>query len=161
MTGLKDKGLYMRSANLAKLESLSEEQADQSRIDVEVLRIEVQQLDLQHRNLKCINEEYQTSLVGSASVAPQMLAHRRAFVTQLSRRLDVLKTECQRQSELLEDKKEIHQQHAAQTAAIGSMVETERESEDYLSMRHEQREQDESGASIRQFQLSEEGSDSE
>lgn len=161
MTGLKDKGLYMRSANLAKLESLSEEQADQSRIDAEILRNEVQQLDLQHRNLTCINQEYQSSLVGSDSVAPQMLAHRRAFVTQLSRRLDVLKTECQRQGELLEDKKVVHQQHAAQTAAIGSMVEKERENELYLAMRLEQREQDESGASIRQFQLSEEGSNNE
>ncbi len=161
MTGLKDKGLYMRSANLAKLESLSEEQAEQSRIDAEILRNEVQQLDLQHRNLKCINEEYQTSVVGSGSIAPQMLAHRRAFVTQLSRRLDVLKTECQRQGELLEDKQEIHQQHAAQTAAIGSMVEKERDSEHYLAMRHEQLQQDESGASVRQYQLSEADSNNE
>jgi len=143
----------MRSANLANLESLSEEQKDQSRKEAEVLRDEVNLLNQQHHSLKSINDDYQNSMVGAEAVPPQILAHRRAFVEQLSRKLDVLKTESQRQSRLLVDKEQVCQQHAAQTAAIGSMVEREIEEEKRIVERQEQRQQDESVASSRQFRL--------
>jgi len=141
----------MRSANLANLESLSEEQKNQSRKEAEVLRDEVDQLNQQHHSLKSINDDYQNSMVGAEAVPPQILAHRRAFVEQLSRKLDVLKTESQRQSRLLVDKEQIYRQHAAQTAAIGSMVEREVEEEQRMVELHEQRQRDESVASSRQF----------
>lgn len=149
----------MRSAKLEKLEALSVKQADQSRVAVEQQRAELQLMDQQHQDLKNINDEYQYGVVGADPIAPVMLAHRRAFVAQLSIRLDLLKEARVRNSELLQEKVDQHQQHAGQSAALATMAERERDVEKLAADRSEQRQQEDSLHALKLIQQAHEDGD--
>lgn len=144
----------MSSAKLAKLESLSEEQAEHSRDLVERQRRELSQLDSHHSDLNRINHEYQNGLVGMEGVSPQQLAHRRSFVSQLTRKLDVLHHERIQKKEMLQTSIHEHQQQRAQTAALGSMVEREAAKEVVRNSRSLQAQENETAQSMRQIALS-------
>lgn len=133
----------MSAGNLAKLEALSEKRADKSQLAVEQQRSELAMIDRQHSELRTINREYQNSVVGQDSIAPQLLAHRRAFVEQLSHKLDELSVQRQQQSQILSGKLKEHRKHSAQSAAIGAMAERQVRDEKLQSLKREQRQQDE------------------
>lgn len=139
----------MSSAKLAKLESLSEEQAEHSRDLVERQRLELSQLDNHHSDLKRINLEYQNSLIGLDGVSPQQLAHRRSFVSQLTRKLDVLHHERIQKKEKLQISIKEHQQQSAQTAALGSMADRATAKEAVNDARIQQTQENETAQSLR------------
>lgn len=143
----------MSSAKLAKLESLSEEQAEHSRDQVERQRLELSQLDGHHSDLKRINQEYQNGLVGLEGVSPQQLAHRRSFVSQLTRKLDVLHHERIQKKEMLKESIKEHHHQSAQTAALGSMVERETAKEAVSHARIQQVQENETSQSMRQLAM--------
>ena len=128
----------MSSGQLSKLESLSQTRVDQARNAVEQQRLELSIMDRQHRELKAINTEYQEGVIGEGSIAPQLLAQRRAFVAQLTEKLDMLSLQRQQREQLLQSKLAEQKQHTAQTAAIGSMVEKHRLHEAHIAARQEQ-----------------------
>lgn len=144
----------MSSAKLAKLESLSEEQAEHSRERVERQRLELFQLDNHHKELKRINLEYQNALLGVEGVSPQHLAQRRSFVSQLTQRLDVLGNERIKMKETLQESLQAHREKTVQTAAIASMVEREVLKEDARVSRQQQLQENETAQSLRQVALS-------
>lgn len=147
----------MRSTNLAKLEQLSEEQADLSQRAVERHQRELQQVGRHHHELSTINSEYQNSVVGQDAVSPRLLAHRRAFVAQLSIKLDELKLQKHQKSLELKVRMQEHSEHAMQTAAIGTMVEREQARERIQELRLEQRQQDEASQGMRRVHMINEG----
>ena len=128
----------MSSQQLSKLESLSQTRADKARDAVAKKRAELSVIDRQHRELKAINREYQDGIVGQEAVAPQVLAHRRAFVAVLTIKLDQLQQQRQHQDHKLKDKLVEQQQRTAQTAAIGTMVERHELRESEVVARREQ-----------------------
>ncbi len=144
----------MSSAKLAKLESLSEEQAEHSRDLVERQRLELSQLDGHHSDLTRINLEYQNGLVGVEGVSPQQLAHRRTFVSQLTNKLEVLQHERVQKNKKLQGSIKEHQQQSAQSAALGTMVARETVKEAVRDARLEQSRQNETLQSLRQINKS-------
>lgn len=134
----------MRSHQLSKLEALSQTRADQTRNAVAKKRAELSIIDRHHHELKTINQEYQDGVVGQESIAPQLLAHRRAFVAALSEKLDQLKHSRHQQDSLLQQKLVEQQQRTAQTAAIGTMVERQEVQEAHVAALHEQAQLEES-----------------
>lgn len=147
----------MRSTNLAKLEQLSEEQAELSQRVVERHRLELQQVGRHHQELSTINNEYQNSVVGQEAVSPRLLAHRRAFVAQLSLKLDELKVQKQQKAAELQERMQEHSEHTRQSAAIGTMVEREQERERTQESRLEQLQQDDASQGMRRNHTNNEG----
>lgn len=142
----------MRSAKLAKLESLSETQAENSRTVMEQQRSELLLLDSQHQELKSINQEYQYGVVGQESISPQLLAHRRAFVEQLSQKLDLLQEQRNQQDTRYQESVAQFREKTAQTAAIGAMSMKVEEREQASAAKLEQRVQDDVVQSLRHIQ---------
>ncbi|MGQ7848477.1 hypothetical protein ACUNV4_28535 [Granulosicoccus sp. 3-233] len=128
----------MSSGQLSKLESLSQTRVDQARSAVEQQRLELSIMDRQHQELKAINREYQEGVIGESGIAPQLLAQRRAFVAQLTEKLDMLSLQRQQREQLLQSKLAEQKQHTAQTAAIGSLVEKRLLHEAHIAARQEQ-----------------------
>ena len=128
----------MSSQQLSKLEALSQTRADKARDAVAKQRAELSVIDRQHLELKAINREYQDGVVGQEAIAPQMLAHRRAFVAALTVKLDQLQQKRQQQDHKLKEKLVEQQQRTAQTAAIGTMVERHELREAHVAARREQ-----------------------
>lgn len=111
----------MSSKPLDKLEKLAGQRADQSRKLVEQEKQQLLTIDQQRAQLTTINSEYQQGPVGRADVAPQLLAQRRAFVEQLTQKLDVLSTQREQKAQLLTTRMQEYQRHTAQCAAIELM----------------------------------------
>lgn len=132
----------MSTAHLSRLESLSQTRADQTRGLVDRQREELSVMDQHQLELQRINRDYQDSLVGETPVAPQLLAQRRAFVAQLTQKLDLLSLERQKREQLLQCNLSRHQEQRAQTAAIGALVEKRQQQEQQSAMRLEQSAQD-------------------
>ncbi|MFK8077143.1 MAG: hypothetical protein AB8B84_11195 [Granulosicoccus sp.] len=143
----------MSSAKLAKLESLSEEQAEYSRDLVERQRAELSQLDSHHSDLKRINQEYQNAIVGVDGVSPQQLALRRSFVSQLTSKLDDLNQEKARKNVMLQESINDFHEQSAQTAAISSLVEREVAKESLSHARLLQMQENETTQSMRQLAI--------
>lgn len=128
----------MSSGQLSKLETLSQTRVDQTRSAVEQQQLELSIMDRQHRELKAINREYQEGVIGEESIAPQLLAQRRAFVAQLTEKLDLLSVQRQQREQMLHAKMAEQQEHTAQTAAIGSLVEKRRLHEAHIEAKRDQ-----------------------
>lgn len=129
---------FMSSGQLSKLESLSQTRVDQARSAIEQQQRELSLMDRQHLELKAINREYQEGVIGERTIAPQLLAQRRAFVAQLTEKLDMLSLQRQQREELLRRKVVEQRQNTAQTAAIGSLVEKRQLQEAHVAARQEQ-----------------------
>lgn len=108
----------MSSKPLDKLEKQASQRADHSRKLVEQEKQQLQTIDQHRAELHMINCEYQQGPVGRTDVAPQLLAQRRAFVEQLTRKLDELSMQREQKHQLVQTKVQEHQQHTAQHAAI-------------------------------------------
>lgn len=108
----------MSSKQLEKLEELAGKRADQSRNVLHQEQQKLQQMELHRTELNSINQEYQKALVGRPEVAPQQLAHRRAFVEQLTRKLDELALQSELKRQTVTAKAAEHQHHTAQHTAI-------------------------------------------
>jgi len=133
----------MGSAQLAKLEGLSEKLADQSRKTVDRSRDRLAQLD-QHRNeLKSITREYQRTPEQGVMFTSKLLAHRRAFVTQLTEKLDALNLQREQQQETLDEQVLELRDRTAQSSAIGAIQKARQRNELLATARVEQHEQDE------------------
>ncbi len=133
----------MGSRQLARLENLSEKRADHSRDIVDRSRADLVQLDRQHDELSAISLEYQRTSVGESHITPTLLSHRRAFVSQLTKRIYGLDSQRKRHSELLATQEQEYKERAAQTAAIGAMRESRQHDESIVAARMEQQAQDE------------------
>ncbi|NND91566.1 MAG: hypothetical protein HKN42_11955 [Granulosicoccus sp.] len=133
----------MSAKNLARLEKLSEKRAVQSCHRVNRKRLEVDQLERQHDELSAINQEYQAPSVNGTALSPQILAHRRAFVTRLTEKLELLKTQKLQHHQQLQQDEDVHRQHEAQKAAIISVHGQRQAEEGLLAGRREQRLSDE------------------
>lgn len=108
----------MSSKPLDKLEKLAGQRADQSHRLFEQEMQQLQTIDQHRAELHVINSEYQQGPVGRTDVAPQLLAQRRAFVEQLTRKLDELRTQREQKRQMVQTRMHEHQQHTAQHAAI-------------------------------------------
>ncbi|MFK7861383.1 MAG: flagellar FliJ family protein [Granulosicoccus sp.] len=108
----------MTSKQLGKLEELAGKRADQSRNVLEREQQQLWQIEHQRTELQSINQEYQQALVGGTEVAPRQLAYRRAFVEQLTQKLDELAEQCELKSQSVHAKSIEHQKRTAQHTAI-------------------------------------------
>ena len=140
----------MSSQQLSKLEALSQTRADKASDAVAKQRAELSFLDRQHLELKAINREYQDGVVGQEAIAPQLLAHRRAFVAALTVKLDQLQQQRQQHDRKLTNKLVEQRQRTAQTAAIGTMVERQELHEADVAARREQVQLEESVQGLHQ-----------
>lgn len=138
----------MGSGQLAKLESLSEKRADQTRLRVNGKQRELDQLNRQRDELIAINHEYQKAPDTEVLVAPSMLAHRRAFVSRLAEQIDVLNTQRHQQRRVLEQHVQEHRTRSAQSAAIGAVRVSREREEKLVTERLEQSISDEAGRAI-------------
>lgn len=146
----------MRSVKLAKLESLAKKQAEQTLELLERQRMELSLMDKHHHELKTLNRDYQEGVVGQTAVAPSLLAHRRAFVAQLSRKLDVLASEREKRNHALQSRVDEHLRQKTQTAAIGAMAQHELATEKEKATRLEQRQVDDSLNALRSYKSTKE-----
>ncbi|MFK7855407.1 MAG: flagellar FliJ family protein [Granulosicoccus sp.] len=138
----------MGSAQLSKLESLSEKRADKSRNSVGQSRTKLDQLEQHHNELQSISREYQATPESGVMFTSRLLAHRRAFVSQLVEKLDVLKAQREQQQQILNEQVQEFRERTAQSAAIGALHQVQQNSEQQAAARIEQRMQDESFRSV-------------
>lgn len=133
----------MGSAQLSKLEALSEKRADKSRNSVGQSRTKLDQLEQHHNELQSISREYQATPDSGVMFTSKLLAHRRAFVSQLVEKLDVLKVQRDQQQQILNEQVQELRERTAQSAAIGALHQVQQESEQQTETRIEQQLQDE------------------
>lgn len=133
----------MSSRQLGKLEELAGKRVDQSRDRVEYEKQQLRTIDQHRSELHAINREYQQGPVGQAEVAPQLLAHRRAFVEQLTRKLDELSLQREQKRQMVHTRMHEHQQRTAQHAAIELIHDKRVEQLELAMSRHEQQQLDE------------------
>ena len=133
----------MGSAQLAKLEGLSEKRANQSRHSVGRSRNKLAQLDQHCSELKSITREYQTTPDSGVMFTAKLLAHRRAFVTQLTEKLDALNLQREEQQQILNEQEHELRDRTAQSAAIGAIHQEKQRVEHVHEARREQQQQDE------------------
>lgn len=134
----------MGSAQLARLEGLSEKRADQSRNSVDRSRAQLAQLEQHRDELKSITREYQKPPESGVMFTAKLLAHRRAFVTQLTEKLDALNQQREQQQQILNDQVNELRGRTAQSAAIGAIHQDRQNAEQEMAARREQQQQDES-----------------
>lgn len=134
----------MGSAQLAKLEGLSEKRADKSRDSVDLSRNKLAQLDHARNELQTMTREYQATPEHGVMFTAKLLAHRRAFVTQLTEKLDALNLRRDEQQRILNEQVYELRDRTAQSAAIGSIQQAHLSSEKLNEARREQLQQDES-----------------
>lgn len=108
----------MTSKQLSKLEELAGKRADQSRNALEREQQKLRQMEHHHSELQSISKEYQKALMGGAEVAPQQLAQNRAFVEQLTLKLDELAEQSELKRQNVKASAIEHQQRTAQHTAI-------------------------------------------
>ena len=133
----------MSSKPLGKLVKLAGQRADQSRKLAEQEKHQLRTIDQQRAQLREINVEYQQGPVGRADVAPQLLAHRRAFVEQLTKKLDELSLQREQKLQQVKTRMQEEQQHAAQHAAIEVINDKHVVELEIAASRHEMQQQDE------------------
>ena len=133
----------MGSAQLSKLEILSEKRADRSRNSVNCSRNKLAQLDQHRSELKSITREYQTTPESGVMFTAKLLAHRRAFVTQLTEKVDALNLQRQQQQQILDEQVHELRDRTAQSAAIGAIYQEQQRVEQGREARREQQQQDE------------------
>lgn len=132
----------MKSEPLDKLEKLAEQRAERSRgIWMREQQV-LDQIDEHCRELRMMNHEYQNSLLGDAQVSPQLLAHRRNFVQQLSKKLDELKEQRVQKHESVEQKADELRMHSAQQAAIQTINDARAITRDSVLAKREQQQLD-------------------
>lgn len=149
----------MSSAKLSKLESLAELQAENSKEIVERQTREISQIDQHHSDLNRINLDYQNGVVGVDDMSPQYLAHRRGFVSGLSSKLDILKEQRNKKTQVLEESIRQSREHTARTAAIGALVERRKLDEALAMSRQAEKQQSDSLQALRHISLSKEKDD--
>ncbi|MDB4224377.1 hypothetical protein N9850_11430 [Granulosicoccus sp.] len=149
----------MSSVKLAKLESLAEVQADNSKEVVERQRLELSQIDQHHSDLNRINLDYQNGVVGVEDMPPQYLAHRRGFVSGLSTKLDMLKKERDKKTLVLEESIQESRNYSARTAALNALVEREKLNEQLSESRQTEKQQSDTLQALRHISLSKEEDD--
>lgn len=133
----------MGSAQLAKLEGLSEKRADQSRNSVDRSRNKLAQIDQHCSELKSITREYQTPPESGVMFTAKLLAHRREFVTQLTKKIDALNSQREEQQQILNEQVHELRDRTAQSAAIGAIHQAKHCDEQVHEARREQQRQDE------------------
>lgn len=149
----------MSSAKLAKLESLAEEQAENSEKVVERQRLELSQIDKHHSDLNRMNLDYQNGVVGVDGMSPQYLAHRRGFVSGLSTKLDMLKEQRNQKTQVFEESVRQSREHKARTAALGALVGVRKLDEQQIAARQEEKQQSDTLQALRHMNLSREADD--
>lgn len=138
----------MSSEQLGKLEELAGKRADQSRDQAEREKQQLRQIDQHRHELRAINKEYQQSPVGREDVAPQLLAHRRAFVEQLTQKLDELSIQREQKYRSVQARVHEHQQRAAQHTAIELIHSKRIEERENARARREQQQLDETARGL-------------
>lgn len=108
----------MTSKQLSKLEELAGKRADQSRNVLEKEQQKLRQMEQHHSELRSISQEYQQALMGGGEVVPQQLAQNRAFVEQLTLKLDELAEQSVKTRESVKVSAVEHQQRTAQHTAM-------------------------------------------
>lgn len=149
----------MSSAKLAKLETLAELQAEGSKKIVERQRLELAQMDQHHSDLDRINLDYQNGVVGVEDMSPQYLAHRRSFVSGLSTKLDMLKEQRNKKTQVFEESVRESRKHSARTAALGALVNRGKLNEQLSTTRQAEKQQSDTLQALRHINLAKEGDD--
>jgi len=130
----------MTSKQLGKLEELASKRADQSRHTLEREQRKLAKIEHHRAELRAITNEYQQAGLGELEVAPQQLAHRRAFVEQLTHKIDELSEKSDQKRQSVRAKLLEHQQRTAQHTAI-DIVNNQRIDADYLRANQRQQQQ--------------------
>jgi len=133
----------MSSKQLEKLEKLAGKRVDQSRNVLEVEQQKLWQIEHQRTELRSINQEYQHALVGRSEVVPQQLAYRRAFVEQLTQKLDQLADQSELTRKRVTEKAIEHQQRTAQHTAIETVTTHRVDAEKEVASQRQQQQLDE------------------
>ncbi|MFK8079296.1 MAG: flagellar FliJ family protein [Granulosicoccus sp.] len=133
----------MGSKQLGKLEELAGKRVDQSRNVLEIEQQKLWQIEHQRAELHSINQEYQQALVGGGEVAPQQLAYRRAFVEQLTQKLDQLAEQSELKRQSVTEKAVEHQQRTAQHTAIEIVNKHRADAEESVANQRQQQQLDE------------------
>lgn len=131
----------MGSSQLEKLEKLAGQRADASGLASRKQRDSLMLLEQQDNELSRIHQEYQTGIVGRSDVSPQLLAHRRAFVSRLSAKMEDLKQQKQQQKERLRQSAAEHLRHQSQRAALDLMAARQRSQDLRQQIKQEARQQ--------------------
>lgn len=138
----------MSAKKLGKLEQLAGKRAEQSRVQLAHETQALHQIDSHHSELRAINTEYQQAMVGNDEVAPQLLAHRRAFVSQLTQKLDELLAQKSLKQETVKQRAREHEQRSAQHTAIDLIHKQRTRELEQLRLRREQQQLDESASQL-------------
>ena len=133
----------MRSAQLARLEGLSEKRADKSRDSVDRSRHRLAQMDQHRSELQSITREYQAEPEGGVMFTSKLLAHRREFVAHLTEKIEALSVQRHQQKQLLEEQEVELRDRTAQSAAIAALHHTQLQAEMQAATKREQQQQDE------------------
>jgi flagellar biosynthesis chaperone FliJ len=123
---------------IRNLEELSKKAADKSQAAVEQERRNLRVLEQQSEELGKMNRDYQQSVIGSDRITPQLLAHRRAFVTKLTVRLDDLSQQREAKRQTLNQRMTEHRRKNAQHAAIESVCKRQGAEHELNTQRSEQ-----------------------
>lgn len=120
------------------LEALSKLAAENTLEAVEREKQRLHELDAQRRELGWIKQDYQTSVVGKDSIVPQMLAHRRSFVSKLASKLDELQVERDSRMQSLNQKIREHQHKTAEHSALDGIYQRQLKEHERKTERMEQ-----------------------
>jgi len=133
----------MSLSRLGKLEKLASKRTDQSRVKLARDTSVLKQIEHHHSELTSISHEYQQGPVGQAEVAPQLLAQRRAFVEQLTGKLEQLAQQSEQKKKVVQQQTDEHTRRTAQHAAIELLYKKQADEIDDKTTRYEQQMLDE------------------
>lgn len=132
-----------------KLEDLSQKATDKSYEAVERERQDLKVLEQQSQELSEINLGYQQSIVGKDAISPQLLAHRRVFVSKLTNKLQALAEQRDKKRLELQQLEAEHRKRNAQHEAIDSVYNRLANEQVKQAQRYEQQQMDDAHRSIR------------
>jgi len=125
----------MSLKQLGKLETLAEKRADQSRLSLSQETAQLHKIEHHCDELSSISNEYQQGVVGLDEVPPQLLAQRRAFVEQLTDRLEALEVQRKEKQKSVRQKSLEHTKRTAQHTAI-EILRDQRAEQDAARLSH-------------------------
>jgi len=133
----------MSSKQLGKLEKLAGKRVDRSRRMLEREQQQLGQIEHHRTELHSISQEYQQALIGKSNIAPQQLAYRRAFVEQLTQKLDELAEQRELKREAVKAKSVEFKLHTAQHSAIEVVGNHQTEKDKLVASKRQQQQLDE------------------
>lgn len=146
---------------IRNLEELSRKAADKSQLAVDREKQQLHVLEQQSEELEQMNRDYQQGVVGCDGIPPRLLAHRRAFVSKLTVKLEDLTAQRETKRQVLSERMTEHRRKNAQHAAIESVAVRRTAEHELKAMRNEQKQLEDAHRGLRYQQDVEKERDNE